>query len=104
MVRDLEAGPMPRDCPRAPGAVRVLERDGEEEGAGVGLLSLGAEIRLIGGCTSFGDRLVLIARATADADGADNLSVPLQRDASGENHDLAVVGSVDAKELSARLP
>src|SRR5579862_6910871 len=51
----------------------------------------------------FSDRMILIARATADANRAYNFSALLQRDAAREDHDLAVVGGVDTKELPARL-
>ena len=47
--------------------------------------------------------MILIAGAAADADGAHNLAVPLERDAAGKNHDLPVVGGVDAEKLSTRL-
>src|ERR1700674_3361674 len=55
------------------------------------------------GCTGFGDGVVLIARAAAHADGTHNLAATLQRDATGEDHDLAVVRGMDAEKLSARL-
>jgi len=47
--------------------------------------------------------VVLGAGAAADSNGADDFAVLLQGDASGEDHDLAVVGGVDAEELVARL-
>jgi hypothetical protein len=47
--------------------------------------------------------LVLGAEAAADADGADDFAVLLDGDAAGEDHDLAVVGGVDAEELVAGL-
>src|SRR5947209_8485315 len=56
------------------------------------------------GCrASFRYRVVLIARAAADADRADHLAVLLQRNPTGENHDLAIIGGVDSEELPARL-
>jgi hypothetical protein len=45
----------------------------------------------------------LIATAAADTDGADDRSIPLQGDPTGEDHDAPVVRCVDAKELLARL-
>src|ERR1700722_1579089 len=47
--------------------------------------------------------MVLSARAAADTDGANHLAIFLQRNSAGENHDLAVVGSVDSKKLLAGL-
>ena len=47
--------------------------------------------------------VVLIAGASGDADGADYLAVLLDGDAAGEDHDLAIVGGVDAEELIAGL-
>src|SRR5271170_5293754 len=54
-------------------------------------------------CARLGDRVILFAGAAADADGADYFSVLLEWDAAGEDHDLAVVGGVDAEELISRL-
>src|SRR5260370_19525731 len=50
-----------------------------------------------------GDGMILIAGSTADANRADYLAIQLQRDAAGKNHDLAVVGNMNAEELAARL-
>src|ERR1019366_805457 len=47
--------------------------------------------------------MVLLARAAADADGAYNFAVALQRDTAREDHNLAVVRGMDAEKLSARL-
>jgi len=47
--------------------------------------------------------VILIAGASGDADSADYLAVLLDGDAAGEDHDLAVVGGVDAEELVAGL-
>jgi len=47
--------------------------------------------------------VVLIARASADVDSADHLAIALTGNATGEDHDLAVVGGVDPKELHSRL-
>ena len=47
--------------------------------------------------------VVLLSRSAADTDRTDDLAVLLQRDATSKNHDLAVVGSVDSKELIAGL-
>src|SRR5664280_111213 len=55
------------------------------------------------GCASFGDGVVLLARATAHADRAHDFSAAFQWNASGEDHDLAIVGDMNAEELSARL-
>jgi hypothetical protein len=47
--------------------------------------------------------MILVARSTADANCSDDLSILLQGNAAGENHDLPVVGSVNTEELSTRL-
>src|SRR5450755_4432869 len=47
--------------------------------------------------------MVLIARAAADADGADDLSIAFQWNATCEDHDSAIIGGVNAEELSAGL-
>ena len=46
--------------------------------------------------------MILVAGA-ANANRPDHLAIPLQRDAGGKNHDLAVVGSMNAEELASRL-
>src|ERR1700761_5277646 len=51
----------------------------------------------------FGDGMILVAGTATDSDGTDDLTVSLERDAPGEDHDLSIVGSVDAEELSAGL-
>ena len=56
-----------------------------------------------GGGAGFGDGVVLFAAAAGDADGADDLVAAFEGDASGEDHDAAVVGDVDAVEVSAGL-
>src|SRR5664280_2638752 len=53
--------------------------------------------------SSFGDGVVLLARATAHADGAHNFSIAFQGNAPGEDHDFAIVGDMNAEKLSARL-
>src|ERR1700761_3074595 len=53
--------------------------------------------------TRFGDGMILVAGTATDSDGTDDLTVSLERDAPGEDHDLSIVGSVDAEELSAGL-
>src|SRR5438093_8732916 len=56
------------------------------------------------GCrASFRYRVVLIARAAADADSAYDFAVLPQWNPAGENHDLAIVRGVDSEELPARL-
>jgi hypothetical protein len=52
---------------------------------------------------SFSHGVVLIAAAAANADRTHNFPFPLQRDATSEDHDLAIIGGVNAEELSARL-
>src|SRR6266478_4347482 len=47
--------------------------------------------------------MILIAGTAADANRADYPSIQLQRDAAGKNHDLAVVGNMNAEELASRL-
>ena len=54
-------------------------------------------------CACLGDRVILFAGASADADGTDYFSFLLEWDAAGEDHDLAVVGGVDAEELISGL-
>ena len=54
------------------------------------------------GC-SLRNGMVLLSRSAADPNRADDLPVLLQRNATRKDHDLAVVGCVDAKELIARL-
>src|SRR5205807_10342908 len=51
----------------------------------------------------FGDGLVLLAGAAADAEATDDFTALLEGDAAGEDHDLAVVGGGDAEELAAGL-
>src|SRR5581483_43765 len=51
----------------------------------------------------FGHCMVLVSRSPADADGANDLSILLQRYATGEDHDLAVVRRMDSEELSSGL-
>jgi hypothetical protein len=58
---------------------------------------------LEGRCAGFGYCVVLFAGASADADGSDDFSVFLERDSAGEDHDFAVVGGMDAEELTAGL-
>jgi hypothetical protein len=56
------------------------------------------------GCyAGFGNRVILVTRASADANGADDFSVFLERDSASEDHDFAVVRRVDAEELVAGL-
>ena len=43
--------------------------------------------------------MILIAGSSADSDGADNLPTFFQRNTTGEDHYLAAVRRVDAKEL-----
>ena len=50
-----------------------------------------------------GHRGVLLLVAAADADRTDDLAVALERDAAREDHDLALVGLLDAVERAARL-
>jgi hypothetical protein len=47
--------------------------------------------------------LILAAAATADADGADDLTVAPQGDAASEDHDPPMIGVLDSVELPARL-
>ena len=55
------------------------------------------------GCAGFGNGVVLIAGTTADTDCTHNFAAALQRDSPGEDHDLALIGGMDTKELSTRL-
>src|SRR5271170_2561110 len=67
-----------------------------------GAFSFGKEF-LESGCACFGYRVVLLSGATTNSDGTDDFAVLFERDAAGEDHDLAVVGGVDAEELVAGL-
>jgi hypothetical protein len=58
---------------------------------------------LEGRSTGAGNSLVLTAAAAADTNGADDRSAAPQWNAAGEDHHAPVIGSVDAKELLARL-
>lgn len=51
----------------------------------------------------FGDGVILLSGAAADADGANDLAILAQRNSTGEDHDAAVIGDVNAEELIARL-
>src|SRR5215469_15221138 len=55
------------------------------------------------GCAGFGNGVVLIAGTAAHTDCAHNFATTLQRDSPGEDHDLAIIGGMDAEELSTRL-
>src|SRR5450631_3138340 len=56
-----------------------------------------------GGNAGFGYGMIVFTGTSADADGAYHLSATLNRNATREDHDLAVVRSVNAKELLTRL-
>src|ERR1700689_3973757 len=58
---------------------------------------------LKGGGTCLGHRVILIARAAAYADPTHDLPVCLQWNPASEDHDLAVVGGMNPKELPARF-
>jgi hypothetical protein len=58
---------------------------------------------LEGGCTCFGYCVILFTGASTDADCADDFTLFLERNAAGKDHNLAVVGGVDAEELVAGL-
>src|SRR5579872_179063 len=60
----------------------------------VGLERLGA---------GFGNRLVLLAQATAYTDSSDNLTASFQGNAAGEDHHASAIRGVNAKELVAGL-
>src|ERR1700722_5478905 len=51
----------------------------------------------------FRDRLVLLARTSADADGAHDLPVAPEWNSACEDHHAPIVGGVDAEELTAGL-
>lgn len=55
------------------------------------------------GCAGFGNGVVLIAGTAADADCAHNFVPTFQRNPPGEDHDLPVIGCVNAEELPSRL-
>src|SRR5581483_8795381 len=52
---------------------------------------------------SFGDRMVLFAEPAADANGPDDFPAAFERHSAGKDHDLSVVGGMDAEELLAGL-
>ena len=59
---------------------------------------------LKGSCASCCDGMVLLAATTADTADTDctyYFAFALQRDAAGENHDLAIVRHMDAEELGS---
>jgi len=58
---------------------------------------------LEGGGTGFGNGVILIARSAAYSNGSHDLSAFTQRNSARENHDPAIVGSVDSEELPSRL-
>jgi hypothetical protein len=47
--------------------------------------------------------VILIAGTAADSDGAHHFAIFFERNATREDHDLAIVGGVDTKELVTRL-
>ena len=47
--------------------------------------------------------MILLAGASTNADRTYNLSVTLQRDSPGENHDSSGIGHVDPEELATGL-
>jgi len=47
--------------------------------------------------------MILVAGTAANANRPYHVAISLQRDAAGKNHDLAVVGSMNAEELASRL-
>src|SRR3984957_9595303 len=47
--------------------------------------------------------MILIPGSAADSDSSHHFSRLLEGDATGKNHDLAVIGCMDAKKLSAGL-
>ena len=55
------------------------------------------------GCSHFRNRVILLAASARNADGADDLTVFLQRNATRENHHFAVIRGVNAKKLVTRL-
>jgi len=56
------------------------------------------------GCRAcFGDGLILLAHAAANANGSNNLTIPFERNASGKDPYTAIIGRMDAKKLAARL-
>ena len=52
---------------------------------------------------TFRNRLILLARTAAYADGANHLARAHERDAACKDHHASVVGGVDPEELTARL-
>ena len=61
----------------------------------------GYSLKRSGAC--FGYCMILLAGASTNADRACNLSVTLQRDSPGENHDSSGIGHVDPEELATGL-
>src|SRR5450631_1585782 len=56
-----------------------------------------------GACACLSNRVILLSRATAHSNSTHNLSVLLQWDAAGKDHDLAAIRCMNAEELIPRL-
>src|SRR5438477_3027421 len=55
------------------------------------------------GSAGFGHGVVLIARTATHTNGANYFSIAFERYPTSKNHDLAIVGGVDAEKLPAGL-
>jgi len=47
--------------------------------------------------------VILVSRSAADSDRSNDLSILLQWNTAGEDHDLAVVGCMNTEELTTGL-
>jgi hypothetical protein len=65
-------------------------------------LAPNSDLPKLQGCrTGLGHSVVLVPGASAYADGSNNFAVNFQRNATGEDHDLSIIRSMDSKELTA---
>jgi len=84
-------------CGRASAHLRVLHKGG----ARYRFLAKRFESRFGCGGAGLGDRVVILAGASTDADRAHHLPATLDGNAASKNHDLAVVRGMNSKKLLA---
>ena len=53
--------------------------------------------------TGFGYRVILFSGASANTNCTDYFSITLERDSTGKNHDLAIIGGVQTVKILAGL-
>jgi hypothetical protein len=76
-------------------ATAQTEEGGQVSGVQYGAILYGCR------CARLGDGVIVFAGTSADANCADDLASPLDRNAPGKDHDFAVIGSVDPEKLLA---